>query len=130
MKRVYKRKKNKILNITEETTCLHVYINRSNVIVTLTSLNGHVFCWFSSGTIGLRGFKKGTPIAAQKLATAIESKCKKVNVQRIILITKGCGSTKTIFIRSLLETSLNIIKCIDITSFAFNGCRSKKRRKI
>jgi len=130
MKKLYKRKKNKIINILDTTVCLHSFINKTNIITTLTDLNGHVFCWFSSGTIGLRGFKKGTPIAAQKLAMHIEDKCKKINVKKIILMTKGCGSTKTIFIRSLLETSLNIIKCVDITSFAFNGCRAKKRRKV
>ena len=47
-----------------------VYVQASfnNTIVTITDMNGNVLSWKSSGSLGFRGSRKGTPFAAQQAA--------------------------------------------------------------
>src|ERR1700728_3599663 len=47
-----------------------VYIQASfnNTIVTITDQQGNTISWKSSGSLGFRGSRKGTPFAAQQAA--------------------------------------------------------------
>jgi len=47
-----------------------VYIQASfnNTIVTITDAQGNTISWKSSGSLGFRGSRKGTPFAAQQAA--------------------------------------------------------------
>ena len=40
----------------------------NNTIVTITDMAGNVVSWKSSGSLGFRGSRKGTPFAAQQAA--------------------------------------------------------------
>ena len=40
----------------------------NNTIVTITDMDGNVLSWKSSGSLGFRGSRKGTPFAAQQAA--------------------------------------------------------------
>ena len=48
-----------------------VFIQASfnNTIVTITDQPGNTLCWKSSGSLGFRGSRKGTPFAAQQAAS-------------------------------------------------------------
>src|ERR1700751_2384790 len=41
----------------------------NNTIVTISDMNGNVLSWKSSGSLGFRGSRKGTPFAAQQAAS-------------------------------------------------------------
>ena len=43
----------------------HIQATFNNTIVTISTTNGETVSWASSGAIGFKGAKKGTPFAAQ-----------------------------------------------------------------
>ena len=47
---------------------VHVHASFNNTIVTISDPNGNVVSWKSSGSLGFRGSRKGTPFAAQQAA--------------------------------------------------------------
>ena len=47
---------------------VHVQASFNNTIVTITDMSGNVLSWKSSGSLGFRGSRKGTPFAAQQAA--------------------------------------------------------------
>src|SRR3974377_1427202 len=46
----------------------HIQASFNNTIVTITDSEGGVLSWKSSGSLGSRGSRKGTPFAAQQAA--------------------------------------------------------------
>src|SRR5215510_11617469 len=47
---------------------VHVQASFNNTIVTISDTSGNVLAWKSSGSLGFRGSRKGTPFAAQQAA--------------------------------------------------------------
>jgi len=45
---------------------VHIQASFNNTIVTITDPNGNTVSWKSSGSLGFRGSRKGTPFAAQQ----------------------------------------------------------------
>src|SRR3979411_1283546 len=48
---------------------VHVQASFNNTIVTISDMSGNVLAWKSSGSLGFRGSRKGTPFAAQPAAS-------------------------------------------------------------
>src|SRR3981189_1360313 len=48
---------------------VHVQASFNNTIVTISDMSGNVLAWKSSGSLGFRGSRKGTPFAAQQAAS-------------------------------------------------------------
>src|SRR5205823_14744488 len=46
----------------------HIQASFNNTIVTIADQAGNVLAWKSSGSLGFRGSRKGTPFAAQQAA--------------------------------------------------------------
>ena len=46
----------------------HIQASFNNTIVTITDSEGKMLAWKSSGSLGFRGSRKGTPFAAQQAA--------------------------------------------------------------
>src|SRR5450759_1650641 len=46
----------------------HIQASFNNTIVTIADQQGNVLSWKSSGSLGFRGSRKGTPFAAQQAA--------------------------------------------------------------
>jgi len=51
----------------------HVQATFNNTIVTITDQVGNTLSWKSSGSLGFRGSRKGTPFAAQQAASIAAS---------------------------------------------------------
>jgi small subunit ribosomal protein S11 len=47
---------------------VHIQASFNNTIVTITDQQGNTLSWKSSGSLGFRGSRKGTPFAAQQAA--------------------------------------------------------------
>src|SRR5207237_10206362 len=47
---------------------VHIQASFNNTIVTISDQAGNVLAWKSSGSLGFRGSRKGTPFAAQQAA--------------------------------------------------------------
>ena len=64
---------------------VHVQASFNNTIVTITDMTGNVLSWKSSGSLGFRGSRKGTPFAAQQAALNAASMARDHGVR-----TRGC----------------------------------------
>src|SRR6201993_1264053 len=63
-KKVFKKKERK--NVPHGIAFIQASFN--NTIVTITDSEGRTLAWKSSGSLGFRGSRKGTPFAAQQAA--------------------------------------------------------------
>ncbi len=109
-----------------------VYISSSynNTIVSLADDAGNVLCWKSSGSIGFKGTKKGTPFAASKVAEAVAEIIKKLAIEKIQVLVKGIGSGRDSAIRSLAARGIDITSIKDTTPIPHNGCKPRKTRRV
>ena len=102
----------------------------NNTIITLTSPEGSVIAWASSGTAGVKGSRKGTPYAAQVAARDAARKAMVHGLRQVEVYVKGPGSGREAAIRSLQSSGLYITSIRDVTPVPHNGCRPPKRRRV
>jgi len=109
----------------------HIKSTFNNTIISITDEKGNVISWFSTGMVGFKGTKKGTPFAAQ---LASESAAKKavelVGMKRVIVYVNGPGSGRETAIRALQASGLEVDSIKDVTPIPHNGCRPRKRRRV
>lgn len=109
---------------------IYINVQYNNVIVTLTNLGGQVVEWFSSGSLGLKGFRKTSPLAAKHLATVLFERTKNYADKAFILKIKGINTIKKALLKYIGLRGLNIIKLEELSRIPFNGCRPQKKRKL
>jgi len=102
----------------------------NNTIITLTDPEGNTIAWGSSGTVGFKGSRKGTPYAAQMAARDAARKAMEHGLRQVEVYVKGPGSGREAAIRSLQNSGLFITGIRDVTPIPHNGCRAPKRRRI
>ena len=108
----------------------HVKATFNNTIITITDVRGQVIAWDSAGTIGYKGSRKSTPFAAQRAATKVADKARKMGVHELEVKVKGPGSGRESAIRSLASSGIEIKVIEDVTPLPHNGCRPRKRRRV
>jgi small subunit ribosomal protein S11 len=108
----------------------HIQATFNNTIVTITDPNGDVVTWASSGNLGFKGSRKGTPYAAQMAAAAAAKKAIDSGMKQIDIYVKGPGAGRESAIRALQATGLEINLIKDVTPVPHNGCRPPKRRRV
>jgi len=102
----------------------------NNTIVTITDSQGAVLAWASSGSVGFKGTKKGTPFAARLAAESVARKALDAGMRRVDVFVKGPGSGRETAIRSLQTAGLEVTTIRDITPIPHNGCRPPRRRRV
>jgi len=109
-----------------------VYIQASfnNTLVTVADSNGNVVSWSSSGSLGFRGSRKGTPFAAQQAAARAAQGARDQGMRIVEVRVKGPGSGRESAIRALASSGLEIRSIKDVTPIPHNGCRPPKRRRV
>ncbi|MCS7253048.1 MAG: 30S ribosomal protein S11 [Armatimonadota bacterium] len=108
----------------------HIQSTYNNTIVTITDLEGNTLCWASSGTVGFKGTKKGTPFAAQMAAQAAGKRALDIGVKSLQVYVKGPGSGRETAVRALESLGFRIEFVKDITPTPHNGCRPAGRRRV
>ena len=108
----------------------HVKSTFNNTIVSITDTSGHVLSWASTGMMGFKGSKKGTPFAAQLAAEKAGEKAVELGVLEVDVNVKGPGAGRETAIRALQSSGLVIRSITDCTPMPHNGCRPKKRRRV
>jgi len=110
----------------------HAYIQATfnNTIVTISDTEGNVVCWSSSGSLGFRGSRKGTPFAAQQAAATAANKARDMGMRTIEVSVKGPGSGRDSAMRGLQNAGLEIRAIRDVTPIPHNGCRPPKKRRV
>ena len=110
-----------------------VYIQASfnNTIITITDQMGNVLSWSSSGSLGFRGSRKGTPFAAQQASLTAATKAKEVAGLRSVEVrVSGPGSGRESAVRALASAGIEVRNIKDTTPIPHNGCRPPKRRRV
>ena len=101
-----------------------------NTIVTIADPSGNTLCWSSSGAVGFKGSRRGTPFAAQMTAEDATKKAAEMGVKSVEVFLKGPGAGREPAIRALANAGLRVTSMRDVTPVPHNGCRPPKRRRI
>jgi small subunit ribosomal protein S11 len=70
---------------------VHIQASFNNTIVTITDPAGNVISWKSSGSLGFRGSRKGTPFAAQQAAMNAANLARDHGVRSVEVRVSGTG---------------------------------------
>jgi small subunit ribosomal protein S11 len=109
---------------------VHVQASFNNTLVTIADANGNVVSWSSSGSLGFRGSRKGTPFAAQQAAARAAQGARDQGMRVVEVRVKGPGSGRESAIRALASSGLEIKSIKDVTPIPHNGCRPPKKRRV
>ena len=109
---------------------VHIQASFNNTIVTITDQGGNVLAWKSSGSLGFRGSRKGTPFAAQQAAMNAANLARDHGVRSVDVRVSGPGSGRESAIRALGAAGLEVRNIKDVTPMPHNGCRPPKRRRV
>ncbi len=108
----------------------HIQATFNNTIVSITDQTGNVVAWSSSGSLGFKGSRKGTPYAAQMAAETAAKKAMDFGMKQLDVFVKGPGAGRESAIRALQAAGLDINLIKDVTPVPHNGCRPPKRRRV
>ena len=108
----------------------HIQASFNNTIVTIADPAGNVLAWKSSGSLGFRGSRKGTPFAAQQAAMNAANMARDHGVRTVEVRVSGPGSGRESAIRALAAAGIEVRTIKDSTPIPHNGCRPPKRRRV
>ena len=113
-----------------EVGMLFVQSTYNNTKIVLTDTKGAVLATSSSGSIGFKGAKKGTPFAAAKVGEIIGGKASVMGMKDVAVVVKGVGSGRESGIRGFISKGINIMSIKDVTPVPHNGPKPKKPRRV
>lgn len=101
----------------------------NNTKLTLTDNSGGTLAWSSSGSLGFKGAKKGTPFAAAKVGETLAAKAQTLGVKEVRVVVKGVGSGRESAIRGFISKGINLTTIADMTPVPHNGPKPPKPRR-
>ena len=113
-----------------ETGILHVESTYNNTKIILSDKKGNVIAFSSSGALGFKGAKKGTPFAAAKVGETLALKAAALGLKEVDVVVKGVGSGRESGIRGFISKGVAISSIKDMTPIPFNGPKAKKPRRV
>ena len=109
---------------------LYVESTYNNTKLIVTDAKGNVLATSSSGALGFKGAKKGTPFAAAKVGEILGAKAGVMGMKEVSVYIKGVGSGRESGIRGFIAKGINILSIKDITPVPHNGPKPKKPRRV
>jgi len=125
-KKAFKRKERKNVPFG----IVHIQASFNNTLVTISDVEGKVVSWKSSGSLGFRGSRKGTPFAAQQAAMNAANQARDHGMRTVEVRVSGPGSGRESAIRALAAAGMDVRSIKDVTPVPHNGCRPPKRRRV
>ena len=113
-----------------EVGMLYVESTYNNTKIVLTDAKGNVLATSSSGSIGFKGAKKGTPFAAAKVGEILGAKASTMGMKEVGVVVKGVGSGRESGIRGFISKGINLNSIKDVTPVPHNGPKPKKPRRV
>ncbi|KKR45447.1 MAG: Ribosomal protein S11 [Parcubacteria group bacterium GW2011_GWA2_40_14] len=113
-----------------DTGMLFVESTYNNTKLVLTDNKGNVLATSSSGSIGFKGAKKGTPFAAAKVGEIVGGKASAMGMKEVAVVVRGVGSGRESGIRGFISKGINITSIKDATPVPHNGPKPKKPRRV
>ena len=109
---------------------LNVEATFNNTKVLFADKMGNAVFWSSSGSLGFRGAKKGTPFAASKIGDLIGEKAAAIGVKEADVVIRGVGSGREPAVRAFMAHGIEITSVKDSTPVPHNGPKPKKPRRV
>lgn len=109
---------------------VHINASFNNTMITMTDPMGNVVASSSSGALGFKGSRKGTPFAAQQAAQKAAETAREVGMKTVSVVVKGPGSGRESAVRALQAAGMEVKSIRDVTPIPHNGCRPPKRRRV
>ncbi|MEK7121018.1 MAG: 30S ribosomal protein S11 [Patescibacteria group bacterium] len=109
---------------------LYVIASYNNTRVLLTDKSGNALASSSSGALGFKGAKKGTPFAAAKVGEVVGDKAKNIGIKDVDVIIKGVGAGRESSVRSFINKGVELNSIKDATPVPHNGPQARKPRRV
>ena len=109
---------------------LFVESTYNNTRLSLADTAGNVLAWSSSGSLGFKGAKKGTPFAASKIGELMGEKAQQIGIKTVDVVVKGVGSGRESAIRGFSTFGVEVSSIIDKTPVPHNGPKPRKPRHV
>jgi len=109
---------------------VHIQASFNNTIITITDGEGRTISWKSSGSLGFRGSRKGTPFAAQQASMGAANLAREHGLRSVEVRVSGPGSGRESAIRALAAAGIEVRTIKDVTPMPHNGCRPPTRRRV
>ena len=113
-----------------DTGVLHIQATFNNTKLLLSDKKGNAVMWSSSGALGFKGAKKGTPFAAAKVGEVLGEKAQMMGLKGVDVIMRGVGSGRESSLRAFVAKGIDVNSIKDTTPIPFNGPRPKKPRRV
>lgn len=124
------KKKTKKVKRQVDTAVAHIKSTFNNTLVSITTLDGDVLLRNSSGKLGFKGARKGTPFAAGQIGSLVGKEMVGMGIRTVEVNMQGPGSGRDSLVRSLQASGLNVSVLRDVTPLPHNGCRAPKKRRV
>ena len=112
------------------TGVLQIHATYNNTKAVVTDPKGGTLAWSSSGSLGFKGAKKGTPFAAAKVGEILAEKAEALGMKDAHVVVKGVGSGRESVIRGFTSKGINILSIKDMTPVPHNGPKAPKPRRV
>ncbi len=109
---------------------LYIHATYNNTKVAFMDKKGNTLCWSSTGSLGFKGAKKGTPFAAAKVGELMGDQAKAMGAKEAEVIVKGVGSGRESSIRAFSSKGVSISGIKDMTPVPHNGPKPPKPRRV
>lgn len=109
---------------------IHVQATYNNLLMSLTDEKGGMVLSSSSGAMGFKGSKKGTPFAAGKVAENLVDKAQNLGLKEVQVVIKGVGAGRESAVRALIAKGLSVRSITDATPVPFNGPKPPRPRRV
>ncbi|MFP4539433.1 MAG: 30S ribosomal protein S11 [Candidatus Paceibacterota bacterium] len=113
-----------------DTGVLYVHSTYNNTKVAFADTKGNVVAWSSSGSLGFKGAKKGTPFAAAKVGEVVGDQVYQMGAREVKVSVKGVGAGRESSIRGFTSKGISISEIEDVTPVPHNGPRPPKPRRV
>jgi small subunit ribosomal protein S11 len=125
----YKKKTKKVKRQVDSAVA-HVKSTFNNTLVAITTMEGDVLLRGSSGKLGFKGARKGTPFAATQIGNTLAKEMTLLGIRNVEINLQGPGSGRDSVVRALQSSGMNVSILRDVTPLPHNGCRAPKKRRV
>src|SRR5665213_1746893 len=88
------------------TAVLAIEATFNNTKAIVSDPKGNILFWSSSGSLGFKGAKKGTPFAASKVGEVLAEKAVTAGIKEVNVVVKGVGSGREPLIRAFVAPGI------------------------
>lgn len=121
-------KKTKKRKLASHAVYIHGTFNNT-IFTVFDRISSKTLFTLSCGHIGLKGSRKSTAFAAQRVGEIVGSRLLEIKIKKVDIYFNGLGSGRISGAKGLKKGGLKVGAIIDKNAIPHNGTRPKKRRR-